>query len=483
MDVSINIDSTVVNYPHNSPFHPDKIYPELENLEYIHIDPSNRIYAMVRQLLIDLKLDEEKIGTKEWNPLSALIQQGEKVVIKPNLVLHHNKGNKNINAVVTHASIIRVIVDYVYIALKGTGKIIIGDAPHGDANFKIIVEQNGLKELVEWYKSIKIDIELIDFRKFIYPRGFDKSIFQEQKGDPLGYIQIDLGNKSLLNNLKGIDRLYGSDYNRNFIVQQHIDGHHKYLISRTIIDADVIISVPKLKTHKKTGITINLKNLVGINGNKNYLAHYRIGSPSKEGDQYPDTKNLLLKLSRFYESFSRDYLLAPNKLSLRYINRFLRIPFILIDHLYTSIFKKKIISSGNWSGNDTCWRMCLDLNYILRFSDKNGIIQENTQRKYFCIVDGIIAGEGDGPLTPNEKKCGCVIGGFDPYKVDYVSTYIMGFDPEKIPLIRESMKNSNYGFSSSKLLVFARKNNHLINYKNLNLNFNPHYAWIGKIER
>ena len=155
MDVSINIDSTVVNYPHNSPFHPDKIYPELENLEYIHIDPSNRIYAMVRQLLIDLKLDEEKIGTKEWNPLSALIQQGEKVVIKPNLVLHHNKGNKNINPVVTHASIIRVIVDYVYIALKGTGKIIIGDAPHGDANFKIIVEQNGLKELVEWYKSIR----------------------------------------------------------------------------------------------------------------------------------------------------------------------------------------------------------------------------------------------------------------------------------------------------------------------------------------
>jgi hypothetical protein len=39
MGVSINIDSTVVNYPHNSPFHPDKIYPELENLEYIHIDP------------------------------------------------------------------------------------------------------------------------------------------------------------------------------------------------------------------------------------------------------------------------------------------------------------------------------------------------------------------------------------------------------------------------------------------------------------
>ena len=33
MGVSINIDSTVVNYPHNSPFHPDKIYPELENLD------------------------------------------------------------------------------------------------------------------------------------------------------------------------------------------------------------------------------------------------------------------------------------------------------------------------------------------------------------------------------------------------------------------------------------------------------------------
>ena len=63
-------------------------------------------------------------------------------------------------------------------------------------------------------------------------------------------------------------------------------GRHEYAISRSPLEADVFISIPKLKTHKKCGITVNLKGLVGINANKNWLPHYSFGAPEDGGDQF-----------------------------------------------------------------------------------------------------------------------------------------------------------------------------------------------------
>ena len=54
-------------------------------------------------------------------------------------------------------------------------------------------------------------------------------------------------------------------------------GRHRYLVARELIEADVVFNVPKLKTHKKAGVTGALKNLVGINGHKAYLPHHRKG--------------------------------------------------------------------------------------------------------------------------------------------------------------------------------------------------------------
>lgn len=100
------------------------------------------------------------------------------------------------------------------------------------------------------------------------------------KGDPMGYTIVDLKQDS---ELSGVDprRFYGADYNRKETIAAHSNGHHKYFISNTILNADVVISVPKLKVHRKVGVTLNIKNMVGINGNKNYLVHYQVGTQSK----------------------------------------------------------------------------------------------------------------------------------------------------------------------------------------------------------
>ena len=55
-----------------------------------------------------------------------------------------------------------------------------------------------------------------------------------------------------------------------------------------MLDADLIINLPKWKAHSKSGLTGALKNLVGINGDKSYLPHFRRGSPSWGGDEYSD---------------------------------------------------------------------------------------------------------------------------------------------------------------------------------------------------
>jgi len=43
-----------------------------------------------------------------------------------------------------------------------------------------------------------------------------------------------------------------------------------------------LYSIPKMKVHGKVGVTLNLKGLVGVNTDKNYLIHYRVGTPKEK---------------------------------------------------------------------------------------------------------------------------------------------------------------------------------------------------------
>ena len=41
--------------------------------------------------------------------------------------------------------------------------------------------------------------------------------------------------------------------NRSETIRHHHDDVQEYMISQTVLSSDVIISMPKLKVHKKTG--------------------------------------------------------------------------------------------------------------------------------------------------------------------------------------------------------------------------------------
>ena len=98
---------------------------------------------------------------------------------------------------------------------------------------------------------------MLDLRR---DRWFDKGevIYERIKlqGDPNGYTSVDLGESSEFFTYKLNGRFYGADYDMKETARFHANGRHEYILCRTIMDADVVINLPKMKTHKKTGVTL-----------------------------------------------------------------------------------------------------------------------------------------------------------------------------------------------------------------------------------
>jgi uncharacterized protein (DUF362 family) len=276
-------------YPEIPPYHPDTLYPEYP-FEFVEKRERNVVYEGIRECLRLLKLDSKKYGKKNWNPLGEFIKPGDVVVLKPNLIAESVEYDpEKWEFVITHGSIIRAIVDYVYIALKGKGKIIICDGPQTDSNMELIKERIRIKELTELYKKNKnFDLEFYDLRNEVWETKNGVVVSKKLiNGDPEGYITINLKDKSKffeLDNKK--KKFYGAYYDVEETNKHHQKGHHEYYFSKLILSANVIINLPKLKTHKKSGVTLNLKNIIGVTGNRNWLPHYIFGTPKVGGDQY-----------------------------------------------------------------------------------------------------------------------------------------------------------------------------------------------------
>lgn len=433
----VAIISGTKEYPLRAPFSPPQNYPEYP-FHPAEIDEDNLVYPMVRELLRKLELDLANYSSETWNPLGSLIKPKDKVVIKPNYVRHFYFSRflkDGTLSVVTHGAILRPIIDYVYIALKGKGEVVIADAPLADADFDKIVTLTGIKDVVNYYnrKSDGFKVNLLDLRqeRIVYKWGiFPKQI--KLKGDPAGYLDVDLGEYSQFNDVSP-DKLCGPWFNRSRTIKAHRNGVNKNLISATVLGADVVISVPKLKVHRKAGVTLNLKNMIGVSGDKDLIPHLRIGSPAQGGDEFSESKFLANINQRI-----ADKLLGENWRMGIYPFLLWYHPYLLISRLAT---RKRVFMGGNWYGNDTIWREILDLNRILLYADKEGKLRPNVQRKFFCIIDGIIGGEKEGPLIPLPKECGVLIGGFDPLAVDLVATRLMGFDYKKIPQFENLVGN------------------------------------------
>lgn len=479
-------------YPAEPPFHPSTAYPEYPFGATLASEP-NHVYAAVRDLLRRLELDSSSFGTPAWNPLGAFLRPGQTVFIKPNWVLSRHARGGNLWSIITHPSVLRAVADYCWIALRGRGRIVIGDAPQYDCNFEELAAASGLAHLQAWYRSRgEPRFDLLDLRKYWSPGKHFASLLRALPGDPAGNLTVNLDGTSALTDLPNKDLLYGAVYDRDETIRHHTGGRHDYEVSRSIMDADLVISIPKLKVHKKVGVTLNIKGLVGINTNKNLIVHYRVRPPSRGGDQFPDgllspTERLLIGLERWMY----DHLLAPRIKPLEYLHRSI---YWLHNHSTKHLGlkvdeRKRLLDAGNWHGNDSAWRMAVDLLRLFSFADSTGVLRTQPQRRVLSIVDGIVGGESNGPLTPDAKPAGVLLAGENLLAVDLVATRLMGFDPSRVKTLTAALADPQLAFGitdpASDILVLADDTAWeacLRDPASRFLAFRPHPGWTGHLE-
>ena len=483
-NLDVAIASGATSYPAEPPFDPAQAYPEYTHEEK-RTDAHNNVYAMVRECLRLLGLDAGNFGRPDWNPLGGLISPGDRVLIKPNFVLHFNAGGGPLDAVVTHPSVIRAVADYVVIALRNAGEIVVGDAPQMNCDFDRLQNKIGMDRLANYLHAIcaarGIKFQVSDFRQeqTFYKHGIVWS--RKPLGNGARPVRVSLGTESFM---EAIDskRLYGADYSRSETVRAHTGHRHEYVIAPSVLASDVVISVPKLKVHRKVGTTLNLKNMVGINSDKNHLAHYRVGSQSNGGDEFSSPR-----WDDRAERLLSDFFLGTFGQSGRY-------PFLAwraIRKLLSggkSSGRSTAFAYGNWHGNDTAWRMVLDLNRVLLFSDRQGNLNSEPARKYFSVIDGVIGGEGEGPLHPDAYASGVVLAGFNPVAVDCIATRLMGFDPLEIPLYRNAIRQMSEWVDDFSIKRCTARSNveeweNLLEGDRPIMRFRAPAGWRGQIER
>lgn len=482
--VAVNF-SGVGTYFEEPPFHPPEKYPEYEGSD---TQAENKIYPAVRKVLYQAGLDEDRFGTPEWNPLGALIDPGMTVFIKPNTVRHYHVGGGDVLSIINHASVLRPVLDYVVKALKGKGRIVIGDAQVIFGRFDEAYEAAQIDRLLEWIRNeTEIEIECFDLRLVQGARSWMYGRWAREKveNDPRGYRFVDLGEKSCF---KDIDpkrlRIAISSYKNMY--KHHSNGKHEYLFPQSVLDSDVIINIPKLKTHRRTGVTLAIKNFMGIPAWKDTLPHFITGSVEEGGDQYiyPSIrKKMVLWLHDRIQAAP----FVPVKFGYAILKR------ILWDTRKIVPFKDNI-SEAMWYGNDTLWRTLMDLNRGVLYADKEGVIQETPQRRYFTIMDGFIAGEKDGPVSVDPVPAGVVMAAYNPVAMDLIAASLMGFDVKKIPMIWNTFGGRD-GLNGQVLSLFDGDEDQItVNtgeedlsfdqfLERHNLKFEPHPSWKGHIER
>jgi uncharacterized protein (DUF362 family) len=344
------------------------------------------------------------LGLDPENPFREIIKPGDTVFIKPNWVAHRYRAScpkqHGLYTTITHPAVIREVSRHVDRALGGDGEIIIGDNPSIDADFDALMREQALDSLTD---ELQTPLSLLDLRPLACTDLKDygeRDRMAEKSGDPKGETIVNLGKESMLYGLN--PSLFRGVFNqREETIKAHSGETLLYGFSNSIYKADVFISIPKLKTHHKVGTTLNLKGLVGTVGTKNYLVHWREGFPLIGGDAYPG----------FWHWLKDQFSPVKNR--------------------------------GAWNGNDTIWRMVVDL--------YTGI--QRGPKKFFTVIDGILGGEGDGPFCPEPNESKVLLAGTNFLEADIVASRLMGFKVEEITYLNYFLKN---GFIDKKFIeVFS----------------------------
>lgn len=393
------------------------------------------VFEALGKVAAELDWSDERLG-----PLGNVIAKDARVLIKPNFVRHENEGPWGMDPMVTHQSVVTAVARAAL--MTAASEVLVGDAPLQSCDFDQLLKVTNLdhwsaelKEKDSRFKGIR------DFRRTTCEYIDGVRVASEDLISEAEFVLFDLGSESLLEPItNGSEEFRVTCYDPRLMAKTHAPGRHRYLVSKNVIEADVVINLPKLKTHKKAGITCALKNLIGINGNKEYLPHHRLGGANLGGDCYPGDS----KVKRILEYAADQQNLADSRMAARVwggvTTRLNQVLHLMGDNLGIE---------GSWSGNDTIWRTALDLNRILIYGRLDGTMADTPQRRVIHIVDAIVAGQGDGPLAPQPLDLSLLFAGSNAACVDLVGAQLLGYHPERLSLVREAFGDFRWPVAAS----------------------------------
>jgi uncharacterized protein (DUF362 family) len=168
------------------------------------LDPQSAVHVAP---IGDYNADLADVVSRQYEHFRARVPlAGKRVILKPNLVEYHR--DKVIN---THPHVIAAVIELC--RREGAAEVLVAEGPGHWRNVEYLVAASGLGDVLRHYKVPFIDL------------NHDEPIKR-----------LNLGR------LTGLEHLY---------------------LSQTVATADVVISLPKLKTHHWAVATLSLKNLFG----------------------------------------------------------------------------------------------------------------------------------------------------------------------------------------------------------------------------
>jgi uncharacterized protein (DUF362 family) len=421
-----------------------------ENIVYVSKSNESK-YSTIKQ-------DHAILFEKIHNSLKQIPSNtfNKKVFILCNFVYHKrpNESDHQFKGKTTQPEVLLLLVDEVIKALGENIEISIGNAPIQSASWEKIIHDLKLNQMIDdlknKYRNSRID--LCDLRLDITKRnfvGWSESVKNDDSFENV--VEIDLAEDSLLDIQyeEGVHyRIV--DYSTERIEACHAKGKHVYLVNKKILDSSVLISVPKLKTHEKVGMTAAIKGCVGIVTHKDCLAHHRKGGSQLNGDEYPGNSLFRKFMSNFH-----DYV---NSEELSKTSSFMK-ALKIVDRILRKLIKEAGgVIHGSWAGNDTTWRMALDIARISLYADSTGEMQNTPARYHFSLTDGIISGEGQGPLNSSPKDLGYLSWSENILSIDAVNALTMGFDIGELKIVNHAVLLNKY-----KLATYANFNDIKVN--------------------
>lgn len=284
--------------------------------------------------------------------LRTLVTEGATVLVKPNWV----EPSAWTKAKITHPSLVLALAVWAAEAVGDRGRVVIGEGTSEAADLPRILEAMGFEKALAAFRSARpglAPIAIVDLNRA-----------------SAGRLTVDLGGLSRFAQHDG--RMYDAHGKSMGAIGDGRVG--SYLLAKPVVDADLVIDVAKAKVHSSAGVTLSLKNLLGI-------------VPSADGPYGDDRLKDVPHFSAEDAEAGREYV-----------------------------------------RNGTIGYSAADLAALTRYTARDGSVQRKEQRTMLCVVDGVLSGQAS-QFTPEPVETGWVVAGTDPVAVDHAAARCMGFDP------------------------------------------------------